>query len=209
MVSITHAKVSGKADGMDATKIQPSDWNNDHVVDGLVGVQTIWVPAGAMTPRLSAGARPGSLETATNKIMVQSLDFSPDTVEYAQFTVRMPKSWDLGTVSASFTWSNAVTSAGTFNTVWGMQGLSISNQEPLDSMFGTAQYVIDDAQFVGDVVCLSGTTGAIDLAGVEAAEDLVVFQVMRKSDDAADTLAVDAKLIGVTVYYNTNAATDD
>jgi hypothetical protein len=31
---IKHAKVSGKADGTDPTNIQPSDWNNDHVITG-------------------------------------------------------------------------------------------------------------------------------------------------------------------------------
>jgi hypothetical protein len=34
---ITHSKVSGKADGADASLIQPSDWNGDHVVVGVEG----------------------------------------------------------------------------------------------------------------------------------------------------------------------------
>lgn len=34
---ITHSKVSGKSDGADASLVQPSDWNEDHVVAEVEG----------------------------------------------------------------------------------------------------------------------------------------------------------------------------
>lgn len=34
-MALKHAKTSGKADGGDATFVQPSDWNADHVISGL------------------------------------------------------------------------------------------------------------------------------------------------------------------------------
>lgn len=42
---ITHSKVSAVADGADATQVQPSDWNDDHVISGggltLLGKTTV------------------------------------------------------------------------------------------------------------------------------------------------------------------------
>src|ERR1700678_1635546 len=35
-LTITHAFVSSKADGTDATQVRPSDWNNTHVIAGHV-----------------------------------------------------------------------------------------------------------------------------------------------------------------------------
>jgi len=32
---VTHTKVSGVADGPDPDEVQPSDWNDDHVIEGL------------------------------------------------------------------------------------------------------------------------------------------------------------------------------
>lgn len=37
MTSITHSFVSAKSDGGDATLVRPSDWNDEHVIDGTVG----------------------------------------------------------------------------------------------------------------------------------------------------------------------------
>jgi hypothetical protein len=36
-ISLKHAKVSGKSDGGDATKVQPSDWNAEHQIQLATG----------------------------------------------------------------------------------------------------------------------------------------------------------------------------
>lgn len=38
MVTVKHSKVSNKADGTDSSKVRPSDWNADHVIEGLDGL---------------------------------------------------------------------------------------------------------------------------------------------------------------------------
>ncbi len=172
------------------------------------GVHTIWIPAGTMTARTTNGAASGSVETTTNKVMLKTLDFDASTIEYAQFTVRMPKSWDLGTVTAVFTWSHAATTVN-FKVSWGIQGVALSNDDAADTAFGTAIYTNDTGGTTDDIY-VSDATAAVTIAGTPAAQDYVVFQVLRKADDGTnDTLAVDARLHGVTLYYTTSAATDD
>jgi hypothetical protein len=171
------------------------------------GLHTIYIPASTMVARTTNGAASGSSETSTNKVMLKTLDFDATTIEYAQFNIRMPKSWDEGTVTAVFTWTHGATTTN-FGVSWGIQGVALSNDDAADTAFGTAIYANDTGGTTNDIY-ISPTTAAITIAGTPAAEDWVVFQVLRKADDGTnDTLAVDAKLLGVTMYFTVNASTD-
>lgn len=171
------------------------------------GTHTIWLPASAMVSRTTNGAASGTAETTTNKVMFKTLDFDASTIEYAQFAVRMPKSWNEGTVTAAFTWSHAATTTN-FKVSWGLQGVALSDDDAGDAAFGTAIYANDTGGTTDDIY-VSPTTAAITIAGTPAAEDWVVFQVLRKADDATnDTLAIDARLHGLTLYYTVNAGDD-
>ncbi len=176
-------------------------------VSSIAGRHAIWIPATAMIPRTTNGASIGTVETTTNKVMVKTLDHDASTVEYAQFAVRMPKSWNEGTVSAVFEWSHPSTSVN-YKVSWGIQAVAISDGEALEAAFGTAIYA-NDTGGTTDYAYASPETAAITVAGTPAAEDLVIFQVFRKADDATnDTLAVDARLHGVTLYITTDAEND-
>lgn len=167
-----------------------------------VGKHSIWIPAGAIAPRSDSGCSAlATYETATNKVNVDVLDFDQTTSEYAQFRINMPKGWNESTITAKFVWT-ALSSSGTVT--WGLQAIALSDDDALDTAFGTAQTVTDTLLATGDVH-RTAETSAITIGGSPAEEDLVVFQVYR---DVADTLAADARLIGVLLYYTTNAATD-
>lgn len=170
------------------------------------GSETIWVPATAMIARTTNGAASGTSELTTNKIMVKTLDFDAATIEYAQFMVRMPKSWDLSTMTAVFEWCHATTTVS-FGVVWAIQAMARSDAEALDNAFGTAVTVTDTGA-TADVKYTSAATGAMTVGSTPAAEDLVVFQVYRDATNGSDTLGVDAKLIGVTLKFGTSAYTD-
>lgn len=173
----------------------------------VLGKHAIWVPASAMTPRTTNGGAAGLAETTTNKVMLRTLDFDRDTVEYAQFAIRMPKSWNEGVVTFVPEWSHGIATTN-FKVSWGLQGVSVSDGESIDSAFGTAQYS-NDTGGAADAVYAGSESSAITVAGAPAAEDLVVFQVLRKADDGInDTLAVDARLHGLTLFITTNAGTD-
>lgn len=167
--------------------------------------QTIYVPATGLVSRTTNGAASGTAETSTNKVMIRTLDFDASTIEYAQFSVRMPKGWNEGTVTAVFTWSHA--SATTYDVIWALQGVALSNDDALDTAFGTAQTVTDSGGTTNDIYITSATS-AITIAGSPAAEDYVVFQVYRNATSGSDTLNVDARLHGVTIYYTTTSLSD-
>lgn len=167
------------------------------------GVHTIPVLAGSMTSRTTNGAASGTSETTTNKVMTRTFDFDQSTAEYVQVMIPMPKSWDEGTVTFQFVW----TAGATGNVVWAAQGVAFSDDDALDSAFGTAQTVTDGVTAAGDVM-ESAFTSAMTIAGTPAAEDLVCFQIYRDAASGSDTLAADAKLIAVRIKYTVNAGTD-
>lgn len=170
-----------------------------------VGKQTVWVPAAAMTSRTTNGAASGTTESTTNKVMNKTLDFDTTTQEFAQFTVAFPKGWDEGTVTFIPFWTAASGSGGV---VWGLQGVALSNDDAIDTAFGTAQTSTDTLISALDVH-VGPESSAITIAGTPAEGDICYFQINRTVADGSDTLGVDAKLIGIQLLYTINSNVDD
>jgi hypothetical protein len=168
------------------------------------GLQTIWVPAGSMIKRTTLPPADYNVELGTNLVMVNGLAFDAAADEFAQFDVRFPKSWNEGTVTAEFRWTAP---SGTGDVIWGLQGLARSNDDPLDTAFGTAILVTDTLLAANDEH-QSPTTAAITIGGTPAEADRVIFQVYRDANAGGDTFSADAVLLGVTLFYTTNAPTD-
>lgn len=173
---------------------------------GLLGQNTIWVPAVAMYGRTTNGPGSGSVETATNRVNLKSLDFDTTTQEFAQFAVQMPKGWDLGTLVCQFVWSHPATTTN-FGVVWQIQAVALADTNAADTAFGTAVTATDTGG-VTDAIYISPETSAMTVGNTPAAEEWVVFQVARAPANASDTMAVDARLLGVKVHYTTSALTD-
>jgi hypothetical protein len=171
-----------------------------------VGKETIWIPAAAMTARTTNGAASGTTEMATNKNMFRTLDFDTTTQEFAQFEIFLPKSWNLGTVTFRAVWSHAATVTN-FGVQWGLQAVARSDADAGDVAFGTEQ-VSTDTGGTTNAIYISPESAAITIAGTPAAGDTVQFQIKRNPSDANDTLAVDARLHGIQLFFTTSASTD-
>lgn len=205
--SLTFAQLTSGGGGLLAAN-NLSDVSNPATalanLSGLAqGKHTVPIMAGAMTARTTNGAAAGTSESTTNKVMTLTLDFDASTAEYGQFMIPMPKSWDEGTVTAQFVW----TAGGTGNVVWGIQGVALSDDDPVDGAFGTAQTVTDGVTAIGDTM-ISAATSAVTVGGSPAQDDLVCFQVYRDATNGSDTLASDAKLIAVRLFMTVNAGND-
>ena len=169
------------------------------------GLHTIWIPAAAMVARTTNGAASGTAETTTNKIMLRTLDFDTSTQEFAQFAIRMPKSWDEGTVTFQAVGSRA--SGSNTGVVWGLAGGSYSSGDTLDTALGTAVTSAVTMTTAG-LVYVSTLSSAMTIAGSPAAQDWCVFQVNRTVSNGSDDMTADARLHGISLYVTLNAATD-
>jgi hypothetical protein len=172
------------------------------------GRQTVWLPAAAMRPSFTGGSAALALvAVGANQPDISSLDFDSATQEHAQFSVAMPKSWNVGTMAAQFFWTHAAT-ATNFGVRWGIQGSALGDSDNFGIAYGTAQEVTDTGGTTSDL-WISAETPAFTIGNVPTQNDLVMFRVYRAVANAADTMAVDAKLIGVKLFFNTNAGSDD
>lgn len=170
------------------------------------GLHSIWVPAEAISPRSNAGCADLATTAAatSGRPDIRSLAFDTSTDEHAQFTIAMPKMWNEGTITAQFYWTNASATSGTV--AWGLQGVSLSNDDAIDTAFGTAIVTTDTQTGTAKDVHISAASSAITIGGSPAAGDLTCFQVYR--DVSADNLAEDALLLGIKIFYTINAAND-
>jgi len=171
-----------------------------------VGRQTIWIPGSALSPTVSAPAQSVQIETTAGRPDISALAFDASTEEASQFLVAMPKSWNLGTITAQFYWSHPATTTN-FGVVWGIKAVAISDDDTIDVAYGTAQTVTDTGGTTNDLY-VTAETSAVTISGSPAAGDLVALRIYRVAANGSDTLAVDARLLGVKIYYTTSAPTD-
>jgi hypothetical protein len=172
-----------------------------------VGKHAIWISAGSMSPSAAGGCSYlSNIASAANQPDIQTLDFDPTTQEYAQFSVVMPKSWDEGTVTFAPRWSHAATTTN-FGVVWDLQGVAVSNDDTIAAAYGTAQTSTDTGGTTDDLYA-GPESSAITIAGTPAAEDTVFFRISRVTGNGSDTMAIDARLMGIVLYITTDASND-
>jgi hypothetical protein len=167
----------------------------------------IWIPARSFVPRATNGpTRATAIELATNKGMLSPLDFANDVKRWAQADIVMPKGWNRGTISAAATWYHDA-AATNFGVQWGFDAVAIGDGEALDVAFGTEQTSVDTGGAT-QVRYRSPESAGITVAGSLADHDYLLFRVNRDPAAAGDTLAVSARLLGVTIFYTAATLSD-
>ena len=167
---------------------------------------TIWVDAGAMVSTTTAGADANTNEYGTNDVNWDYLAFDTGgTEEQAQFKIVMPETWDLGTIKAKFYWSSASGSTAGDTVEWGLKGRSLSDDDAIDSAFGTEQVITDTvlAGTNGDIH-VTAATPAITIGNTPALNDVCAFEVHRNTD-GTDDMAEDAWLFGILLQIRTTS----
>jgi len=170
----------------------------------VAGKETIWVPAVAMYPNSTNGAEANQVELS-NGPEIKVLDFDKDSDEFAQFAVAFPKSWNEGTVTfqAFFT----ATSTDTGTTAWGLSGVAIADNDSCNTAFGTQVVATAKAHSgTSNDLDVANESGAVTIAGSPSTDEQVFFQISR--DVSADDLNADARLLGIKLFFTTDAAND-
>ena len=176
-------------------------------ITAAAGRMMIPVMAGSMAPSQTGGCTVlTNIATASNQPDIQSLNFQQTTEQYAQFAIPFPKRWNRGTITARFRWSHASTSTN-FGCVWALQAVAVSDDDSIAVNFGTAVTVTDTGGTTNDLY-VTAESSAMTVAGGPADGDTVFFRVYRKAADAADTLAIEARLHGIDLFIVTNAEND-
>lgn len=192
-----------KVVNLNVDQVDGADWLT------FSNVQSIFIPGDQIKARSANGAK-ASAQTAgaANQPDIDYLPFDGATKTYAQFKVRMPKSWNQGTITAAFSWRRASGTAAA-NVIWGMRALAVRSGDSPVQNFGSDATVTAAAQTTLANFAISAATGACTPGGTAGSECLLFVEVFRDGANALDTLdAVDAWLSGVTIYYTATGLTD-
>ena len=194
--------ISGNAD-IDGT-LEADVLTVDGVAAKVAGLETIYVPATAMYPNTTSGCADIAQVELANGPELRCLDFDASSDENAQFTVCFPKSWNEGTITFQAFWTVTGTNTGTV--AWGLSGVSIADDASVNTAFGT-NVVATAKAFSGtsNDMTVSAASGAVTVASA-AVDTQTYFQVMR--DVSADSQAGDARLLGIKLFFTTDAKND-
>ena len=171
----------------------------------IAGLETIFVPAQAMFGTTTNGAEANAVETTATRPEMKVLDFDASTIEYAQFSIAMPKSWNEGTLTFQAFWSPSTTNTG--NCLIGLQGVSVANDATSDVTFNAAVDVTDAGTGTVEDVLVSPVSAAVTVKSA-AADTYTYFQVARNATSGSDTFTGDVRLLGIKIFYTTDAAND-
>ena len=170
----------------------------------IAGKETMWVPATAMYATTTNGAEAAQAELTATQPELKTLAFDTTTAEYAQFNVCFPKSWDEGVVQFQTYWSASATDTGTGG--FKLQGVSIASDVDYDTAYGTAvANTALAASGTQDDLMVNVVSGDVTIASA-AVDTNTSFQIVRNV--AVDTNTGDLRLVGVKIFYTTDAAND-
>jgi len=171
-----------------------------------VGKETIWVPSTAMYPSTTNPCSDlTQVETTALRPDLKVLDFATGADDFAQFSVAFPKSWNEGTVTFQPYWTVTGTNTGTV--AWALSGIAASSDDTINTAFGTAIVTTALAHSgTSNDLMVSVESGAITIAGSPAVADCCFFQIAR--DVSADNQSGDARLIGLKLFFTTDATND-
>ena len=168
------------------------------------GLETIWVPATAMSPTTSNGCTAlASVETTSGRPDMVVLAFPVAADSFAQFSIAFPKSWNAGTVTYQVFWSGI---AATTNVNWTVEAVAISNNTTIDVAYGTAVAVTDAAQGAVEELNVSAVSGALTIGGSPGDDELCYFRFGR--DVSEGNMNGDAQLHGIKIFFTTDLAND-
>jgi len=181
--------------------------NRKFVFDNFTGKQSIFIPASSIRPTVSNGcAVLVDVETTAGRPDLQVLDFGGTLDEHAQFQFAFPNSWNLGTVSYQVFWTTTAVDAD--GVAWALQGVAVADGNTADVVYGTPIVVTDDAQTAAEDVLVTVESAVLTIAGTPTDSNMSFFRIFRDVSDANDDMVEDARLIGIKLFFTTDAGND-
>ena len=186
--------------------IQAEDGGGTVSAVKIAGKETIWIPAAAMYGPTTNPADAALVETTATRPDLKVFDFDASTKQYTQFTIAMPKSWNEGTLTYQVYWSPSTTNTG--NCIFGLQGVACADGDTIDVAYGTAIEVTDAGIGTVEDQQISSESSALTVAGSPAAGEQSYFQLYRDAADGSDTFTGEARVLGLKLFFTTDAAND-
>ena len=158
-----------------------------------------------MYPTTTSGcAALTQVEISSSQPELKVLDFDPSSDESAQFSVAFPKSWNEGVITFRAFFTVTGTNSGTVS--WALSGVSMGDNDTIGASFGTAVAPTAKAHSgASNDINITAESGNVTISNA-AVDEYVFFNIQRDTDD--DDQTGDARLIGIQIFFTTDAAND-
>ena len=183
------------------------------VIDLVSGRQAIWLPAVAWTARLVNGADVSVLNVNdVTKPEARAYAFDADAIQYIEYQTVLPKKWkrDVDLKSRIY-WT--VNAANTGVARWGIRAAWIGNNEQIQgtggSPFGSLVTVDDAHNGSASEVNQTADSPGFSGSGNASEGDMIFLQLQRVATASQDTQSELALFLGMLLFIETNAPTDD
>lgn len=140
----------------------------------------------------------------TNNPVVQGAYFDDTAANVMCFGLKMPKSWDIGTVDCYVNWTTDGTATG--GVAWSLSALARGDGDTWNTTYGTS-VIISDTR-LGQYFHHRSPVGAITVGGTPAKTDEVIFRIERAVASSLDTMSTTAIVTSVEVLLTLNAGND-
>lgn len=174
------------------------------------GRRSEYIPAAAMQPAVTNGCSAlTAVEGTAGQPNVHVRDFDPTTAEAAQFQFPFPNRWNKGVITFQVLYTHAGGQTGGLDGVaWGLSAVQIADDAAWDVAFGTQVVVTLDRANSGDVH-VTAESGDLTVAGTLADSYMVFFELERVVSNGADDLDIDARLLGIRLFWTEDQVVDD
>ena len=157
-----------------------------------------------MYPETTNGAELAQTVLTAGNPELKAFAFDTTTAEAVQFNVSFPESWDESTITFQTFWSASGTNTGTGG--FTLAGCSVANDIDYDLAFGTpVANTALAASGTQDDLMINVESGTVTIASAAASTN-TIFRLVR--DTGTDTNTGDLRLVGIKLFYTTNAAND-
>jgi len=170
----------------------------------------IFIPASGFSPATTNGA--GEVTTTeysdTGTVDFKQIIFGGTSDEYAFISFTMPPTWDRSTVKFKFYWAPASGATQGDIVTWGVDALSLSNDDDIDGAAHGTSVTVDDTVTAGTDgdLHITSATSAVTIGGSPALGDIINLRVYRDADGSqgSDDMTENAYLFGVLMQFKRN-----
>lgn len=178
-------------------------------VNGLARYDTLWVPAGAITPSNTDGAVAETFSLAANLTTHDVLRFLHTKDTFADFNIVLPDDWDGGAVKVKAYWAPYNSDGAASQHVrFRIAARCFGDTEAMTDAMGTAVNLDDQMDAVNELHITAAAS--LTVAGTILSGKMIHFKMDRDYDYAGGggtALATGACLLGLLVQYKKSTST--
>lgn len=177
-------------------------WQEGGVNISPIGLHDIYLDAGAFIPVDAGALATRIVDAGVDQKAFAYIPFAAGSVTFATAKIVLPRTYNLGTITAVLEWTSATEGSGTVE--WDVSGCAVGDGEDMSTVvFGTA-VTSTDTQFSINLLQTSPRTAAITLGNTPLDGNIIFLKIAR--DGVTDTFTEEAQLLGVWVEITTDAA---